>query len=48
MNWPYKLECYITLSLNGLLGTNTLVYWTPLLVTKKINCSEFDLYLDKD
>jgi predicted small integral membrane protein len=37
-----KLECYITLSWNGLSGTNTQAYWAHLLITKKIKCCEYD------
>jgi hypothetical protein len=30
MNWPNKLECYITLGWKGLIGKNVLAYWTQV------------------
>jgi hypothetical protein len=36
-----KLECYITLSLNGMSNTNTLAYWVHSQNIKKMNCCEY-------
>jgi hypothetical protein len=42
MNWPNKLECYITLRWKGLTGRNTLAYWAHFKVTKKKKFCEND------
>ncbi len=39
-NGPNKVECYITLGLKGLTGTNTQAYWAHSKVTKKMKCFE--------
>jgi hypothetical protein len=39
---PSKIEYYITLGWKCLPGTNTLAYWAPLQVAKKLKFCEYD------
>jgi hypothetical protein len=42
MYGPNKLECYIALVRKGFPEANTLAYWALLLVTKKMECYQYE------